>query len=137
MKKVLFDANVILDVMLSRKNLYEGSSKAMAFAEKRIVVGFIPITSIPVIFYRIEKQKEKTTAENLLKEFMLHFGIAGADEKTVKDALKAGFEDFEDALVYSVAGNNGMDYLVTRDKKGFKHARGLQIISPEEFVGLM
>jgi predicted nucleic acid-binding protein len=137
MKKVLFDANVILDVMLSREGLHDSSKIAMSFAEKRIVVGFVPVTSIPVIFYRVEKQKGKITAENLLKELILRFGIASADEKSVAGSLNAGFDDFEDALVYSVAVNNEMDYLVTRDKKGFKHARSLRVLSPEEFVALM
>lgn len=134
MKRVLFDANVILDVLLTRVGLHDVSKKAASLAEKRIVVGFIPVTSIPVIFYRVEKQIGRDNAESLLKEFMHHFAIAGADEKTVSDALKAGFDDFEDAMVYSVAVNNGMDYLVTRDKQGFKKAEGLKVLTPEQFL---
>jgi predicted nucleic acid-binding protein len=137
MNKVLFDANVILDVWLKRDNLYETSLKAVAKAAKMEVVGFIPVTSIPVIFYRTEKQNGKKEAENLLRSLMSFIGVAAADEKTVSDALNAGFDDFEDALVYAIAVNNKMECIVTRDKKGFVKAKEVDVHTPDEFIKLI
>ncbi len=137
MKKTLFDANVIIDVLLKRKGLYDGSALAMSCVEQKKVKGYICVTSIPLIHYVVEKGRDKKEADFVIKRLTERFSITHADGNTVRAALNAGFSDFEDAIIYRSALKSGVDYIVTRDKKGFKSVEDITVISPEELLGVV
>jgi predicted nucleic acid-binding protein len=47
--------------------------------------------------------------------------------------LNSDFGDFEDAIQYYCAIENGIKVLITRNLKDFKHAR-IPVLTAEEFV---
>ena len=59
--------------------------------------------------------------------------ILPVDDKVIELALNSDFRDFEDAIQYYCAIENGINILVTRNLKDFKHAR-IPVLTAEEFV---
>lgn len=134
--KILYDTNVLLDMILKRPGLAEDSARAITKAVNKDVSGFIAATSLATIFYWAEKEKGGDVAEESVKYFMEHMEVCAVDRGTISKAINADYTDFEDEIIYNAAIENGIDTIVTRDKKGFKHSRGLRVLSPEEFVAL-
>lgn len=68
------------------------------------------------------------------------FGILPKDTDISLDQIRkeriahtSDMEDFEDALIVSVAKRNNINCLVTRNKKDFQKT-SLEILSPDEFM---
>ncbi|MDO5510768.1 MAG: hypothetical protein Q4F57_08730 [Weeksellaceae bacterium] len=55
------------------------------------------------------------------------------DNKILKLSLASDFSDFEDAIQYYSAIENGMDVIITRNKKDFKSIN-LPVLSAKEFL---
>jgi predicted nucleic acid-binding protein len=134
--KVLYDTNVFLDLYLRREEFVEFSSIAIDKAGKNVVNGFASAVSITTIYYTIEKFRGRHTAEEAIKDLLSIIKIAPVGEKQIFDAANSEHSDFEDAVICQSAIDAGVDCIVTRDKKGFKHARGLRVLSPAEFVAM-
>ena len=49
------------------------------------------------------------------------------------EAIANNGQDFEDSLIYSSALNSNIDYIITRDKKGFKNSK-VKTIAPNSFL---
>ena len=71
--KVLFDTNIILDVLLDRKPFAEFSSGLVSFAENNEIEGYLCATTITTIDYLVAKthgrKKAKATINKLLNIF--------------------------------------------------------------------
>ena len=55
------------------------------------------------------------------------------DDKVIELALNSDFKDFEDAVQYYCAIENGIKVLITSNLKDFKHAK-ITVLTAEEFV---
>ena len=89
------------------------------------------------IFYLTKK--DFTAEERRLITLMLyqHFLIIYIDEQMMMDTLGWGlFRDLEDDLQIRCAEGAGVDYIITRDPKGFKTSN-VPSLSPEEFLQML
>jgi predicted nucleic acid-binding protein len=132
MKTVLFDANVILDIHLKRKNTYNASMAAVAAAKRHGLKTYLSAVSISIIHYILEKETDRTTAIKILEKTRMLFDIAPVDAKAVDMAIVSDFKDFEDALQYYSAIGIKADCIVTGNKKDYKHSV-IPVLAPEEF----
>ena len=55
------------------------------------------------------------------------------DEKTFDGALESTFPDFEDALQYFSAMNQGIDFIITRNKKDYSKGN-LKVVTAGEYL---
>lgn len=60
----------------------------------------------------------------------------GIDDDRLRHALALNWTDFEDALQAACAEKTGVDFLVTRDKKGFKKS-AVHPVTPAELLALI
>lgn len=132
--RVFVDNDVILDVLLERKN-FSYSAKIIEYIEKKTLEGFTSAIIFTNTFFLIAKARNKDTAWNSLRKLRLLFRIADMDEKIVDSALTSGFKDFEDSLQYYSAIGAKAKYLITRNKEDYK-GEEVTIVSPQEFIGL-
>ncbi|PKL91504.1 MAG: hypothetical protein CVV21_07945 [Candidatus Goldiibacteriota bacterium HGW-Goldbacteria-1] len=132
MKTVLFDANVILDIHLKRKNTYNASMAAVAAAKRHGLKTYLSAVSISIIHYILEKETDRTTAIKILEKTKMLFDIAPVDAKAVDMSIVSDFKDFEDALQYYSAIGVKADCIVTGNKKDYKHSV-IPVLAPEEF----
>ena len=131
--KILFDTNVVLDVMLDREPFAEPAGKLMSFVESGKISGLLCATTVTTIHYLSAKVLGSAKAQNQIKALILLFEIAAVNRIVIEDALISTFPDFEDAVLYQAARHAGAKAIVTRDLKGFKGSE-LPIFRTDEML---
>jgi len=134
MKKVLIDTNIILDLALERHPFYKDAVIIFEKIDQKQIKGYVSASVVTDIYYFAKKEKGQIWASTFLMELSEIIEIASVDKNIIIKALKLGWNDFEDALQTLVAVENDLDVIVTRNKKDFKGAKGISVLSPNEFI---
>ncbi|HLA87259.1 MAG TPA: PIN domain-containing protein [Anaerolineales bacterium] len=134
--KVLFDLNIILDVLQEREPFYETSAQLLAYAEIGKIQGFIAPHSLTTLFYLIQKGKSAAHAKVTITNLLQILKVVSIDQSTIEQALSLPYKDFEDAVQMMAAVQCKADYLVTRNVKDFQPAP-LSVIQPSELLVLI
>jgi predicted nucleic acid-binding protein len=136
MKRILFDTNVVLDVLLDRQPYVEASAAAWAAVETGISQGMLAAHAVTTIHYLVRKEKGNVRARRIISAILRVFGVAPVDGAVVQDALQLPFSDFEDAVTAAAGRSAGCEYIVTRDPKGFRGSP-VRSLTPEALVPLL
>ena len=72
----------------------------------------------------------------MLTDLLHVVGVVPVDEDRVRHALALNWTDFEDALQAACAEKAEADYLVIRDKKGFRQSP-VKTVTPAELLALI
>ena len=131
--KVLFDTNVVLDVLMNRTPHAQTAVQLMALAEQKQVAGYLGATTVTRIHYLAEKAVGSTLARKHVRKLLSVFEVAPVTWETLSDALNMNFPDFEDAVLHEAARHVGIAAIVTRDPKGFSKS-SLRVYSPSELL---
>ena len=131
--KILLDINVILDFFLERKPFFEDIYKIFVAIENKDINGYLCASSIDTIYYLITKSINKQKADEVILKLLKLFEITEVNKFTILEAINSNFNDFEDSIVYASAYLNKIDYIITRDKRGFKNSK-VKILTPVEMV---
>ena len=136
MLNILIDTNVALDFVLHRQPFYQIAEKIVETAKLQNISLNVSAASVTDIYYLVRRElRDRNLALQLLKNFLNVAKIAAVSENEINKALDLDWNDFEDAVQYSTALLNQMDYIVTRNAKDFK-ASEVPAISPEDFCAL-
>lgn len=135
MKIVLFDVNVILDVLLDRSPHAEASASAWATVEAGNAQGLLAAHAVTTIYYLVRKEIGAAKAKKILSEILRVFDVAPVNIAVIQEALQLPCPDFEDAVTASAARLANCDYIVTRDPKGFRGSP-VRSIAPEAVMPL-
>jgi predicted nucleic acid-binding protein len=133
---ILFDTNIVLDVMLDRAPFSEPASHLLSLVERGDITGFICATTVTTIHYLATKVLGKDQARNQIENLITLFDIASVNRTVIEDALKSKFSDFEDSVIYQSSRHVGAEAIVTRDTKGFKKSK-LPVYSPTEMLKIL
>jgi predicted nucleic acid-binding protein len=136
MKKLLFDTNVVLDVLLDRQPHVEGSAAAWAAVETGVSEGMLAAHAVTTIHYLVRKERGNARAKRIVSAILRVFKVAAVDGAVLQEALELPFPDFEDAVTAVAARKAGCDYIVTRDPKGFRESP-VRAITPEALTPLL
>ncbi|MBC6366796.1 PIN domain-containing protein [Algoriphagus sp. AK58] len=131
MTTIFLDTNIILDIALERPIFFQHSSKIFEKLTEGRILCFLSATSIKDIYFLISKEKSKEIAKEFILDLVEIMQILAVDRNIVIHAVNSDFSDFEDSIQNSVADLNGIDWIITRNKKDFRQSR-LQVLSPEE-----
>jgi len=134
--KIIFDTNIILDVLLNRDPFVELSAKIVSSVENKNIEGYLCATTITTLDYLISKQTNRNTAKAEIQKLLNIFEISEVNSKVLDMSLKSGFKDFEDGVQYYSGECCGVNGLVTRNTKDYKQAK-LPIYTPEELWGIV
>ncbi|NLT36511.1 MAG: PIN domain-containing protein [Gaiellales bacterium] len=132
--RVLFDANILLDVLLEREPHVEVAEKLVALVDNRRIEGFICATAATTLCYVGSKALGQRAVHEHLRTLLGVFQVAVVDGNVLQRALDTnGFTDYEDAVVQEAAQSAGCGAIVTRDATGF--AKGtLPVFQPVELL---
>lgn len=130
---VLFDTNVLLDVLLERHPFFETSSQIVGLAEQGKIDGWICGTTVTTIFYLLAKPLSRAKAEKNIRKLLKIFHVSNINRVVLEDALTGGFKDYEDGVLYQSAVHAKLEAIVTRNQKDFKES-DLPVYSPSEFL---
>ena len=136
MKRVLFDINVVLDVLLDRRPYAEASAAAWAAVETGVAEGLLAAHAVTTIHYLVRKEMGATKARRIISAILRVFGVAAVDAAVIQEALQLSGSDFEDAVTAAAARLGGCDYIVTRDPRGFRGSP-VRSVTPEMVTPLL
>lgn len=134
--KVLFDTNVILDVLLDRAPFSEPASFLLSLVEKEEISGCICATTVTTLHYLSSRALGESSARRNIRAIVGLFEIASVNRAVIQNALDSEFGDFEDAVIYHAACHAGAEVIVTRDAKGFEKS-GLPAFAPPELLRIL
>lgn len=133
---VLFDTNVILDVLLDRTLFSEPTSRLLSLVERGEISGIICATTVTTIHSLSTKVVGKNRSQNQIKDLITLVEIASVNRTVIEDALKSKFTDFEDAVLYHAAHHAGAEAIVTGDPKNFRMSK-LPVFTPVELLKIL
>ena len=133
---ILFDTNVVLDVLLDRKPFSAPASVIFSWVEAGEFIGFLGATTVTTIFYLATKVVGKKQAEEEISKLLSVFAIAPVNRAVLEAAINSKFTYFEDAVLYEAARHASAQAIVTRDAVGFKYAK-IPVYSPEELIKMV
>lgn len=117
--RVLFDLNVVLDVLARRQPHYADAARLWAYVESGQMEGLLAAHSVTTLFYLLRRHLGLPQAKVALHDVMQVFRVAAVDQAVIEAALILNWNDFEDAVQAIVAKTAGAAYLVTRNESDF------------------
>ena len=117
--KLLLDINVLLDVLLQRDPLAEPAANLLTRIERGEAEGFIAGHTLTTIHYVVSRARDRQLAAAAVTDLLRFMEVIPVEKMDFSQALVLPMEDFEDAVQAAAALKIGVDYIVTRDEKGF------------------
>ena len=136
MTRLLFDLNVVLDVLFDRRPHVEAAAGLWAAIERGEAEGMIAAHGVTTLHYLAARAASPAFARRCVADVLTVFAVAPVDAKVLSDALALEFTDFEDAVCAAAASANQCQAIVTRDRRGFKKAR-LPALTPAEALAIV
>lgn len=134
MRKVLFDTNIILDIILEREPFYEEAVKLFELLDKDKISAYVSATTITDIYYIAKKVKGHKKSHEFISNLVEIVNILGIDKEIILNALSKEMKDFEDAIQLTASELNKIEYIVTRNKNDFKNRSSVKIFSANEML---
>ena len=131
--RILFDTNVILDVLLDREPFSSSAAALFSKVETEEISGYVCATTITTIFYLANKVIGPKSAREEINKIMMLFEVAPVNRAILDEALSSDFKDFEDAVAYEAAVYKEAQGIVTRNFSGFKSSK-INVYSPDELL---
>jgi predicted nucleic acid-binding protein len=136
MIKAYIDCNILLDWLLDREPFSFYSAKIIELTETKKIHGLVSPLTLANTYYIISTELNKKIADAFIQDSLQIFYVPGVSLKNVKDAVTNKFKDFEDDIHSSIAAENNVDFLITRNKKDFKTDK-FKVLDAEEFLRII
>ena len=134
-ERVLFDVNVLLDVIENRQPFVTYSGPALEQAMTGQIHGFIAASSVDTLAFLLRKMATSAQLHRILEDLVQILEIAPVDGSVIRAALAARWRDPEDAILYYAAESCGCTVILTRNPADFRRsAPQMRIATPEEFI---
>jgi len=130
---VLFDTNVVLDVLLARTPHVGPATALFDRVATKELDGLLGATTVTTIHYLATKTVGAASAQRHIRTLLGLFEVAPVTRSVLADAVDLRYPDYEDAVLHEAARHAGAQAIVTRDLKGFPKAR-LKVYAPDELL---
>ena len=131
--RVLFDTDVVLDVVLAREPFAQASTQLFKLHEQGKIDAYIAAITPINVFYITRKFKGGQTARQAVELLLSSLAICPLSHDVLDEAYQLPFADYEDAVQHASATASGLDTIVTRDTNDYKNAT-LPVFSPTDFL---
>lgn len=132
--RVLFDTNVVLDVLLRRAPWHAEADILWQANDEGKIAAYISSTTVTDIWYLARRLPTgPDTGLRAVQICLAAFAICPVNRSTLELALSLPGSDFEDHLQVACAQQEVLDGVVTRDAAGF---RGMPctVFTPPELI---
>jgi predicted nucleic-acid-binding protein len=136
LRRVLFDSDVLLDVLAQRQPFVLTSAQALNTVTQPQVQGYVAGHAVTNIFYILRRQVGSETARELLSRLLQHLQVANVTDEVIRAALQSSMTDFEDAVTSEAANAAGLEVIVTRNTPDFV-ASVIPALLPKEFLAML
>ena len=135
-RNVFVDANVIFDYLLDRKFYADNASYFFDNAQKYSVDLYVCSYTFAIAYYHMcKKGVTHNEALDKLEKLLTRIEcLLSVDEKIIRQAMKSGFNDFEDAIQFYCASNvPKCEAIITRNAKDFSLSN-IPAVKPQNFL---
>lgn len=133
MKQILIDTNIVLDLLATRMPFYPEAAELVSLADKKIIILSLSALSLANTHYVLARFKSEISARKILRNFKVLVHILPFDDQIADLALNSDFKDFEDAIQYFTAIENGQELIITRNMSGYRNSQ-LPVMTAREFI---
>jgi predicted nucleic acid-binding protein len=133
MTKVFVDTDVCLDLLSGRMPFNKTAELLFSLADKGKIKIYVSSLSFANIDYVLRSQYASGHSRKIIAKFKTLVQVLSVDSKTIDLAIASDFNDFEDAIQYSCAIDNGLKIIITRNVKDYKKAT-IKVLTPEAFI---
>lgn len=131
--KVLFDTNVVLDVLLAREPHAGVAARLLTLVDNERIEGAVCATTVTTVAYLATKAVGGKESRKLLRRLLDLLAVAAVDRQVLEAALRLDFADPEDAVIHEAAKAWGAAGIVTRNGGDFRRAT-LPVFDPAELL---
>ena len=134
--KIAFDTCVAVDIFGKTTN-FASAYTALDVALLNKIEVFLPVTSTTDIVYLLHsrgfaQRAEARQAVEKLENLFIVLDVTASDYRL---AAQSEMKDYEDALIAYAAKRQGIDLIITRNKKDFVFSP-IPALTPEEFIDI-
>ena len=136
MRRVFVDANIVIDLLCERHPWFPQVLRIFSMGDLKQIDLYCSSLSLGTASYLMETRK--MSSQDIFDNIEMLCQMCTpttVDLGVVKNALRSGFTDFEDALQHCSAQTVDADCIVTRNKKDFS-ASEIPVYEIGEFLDL-
>ena len=133
--RVLFDTNIILDVINKRTPFLQDSYTALKLAYNFYTPCISTTTITDAVYISKKSFVDSEEQKRILSDFFSDFKICAVTKSQIKQTFKSTMSDFEDAVQAFCAKQHHIKYIVTRNIKDYKFSP-VEAIEPADFLRL-
>ena len=136
MKRVLFDCDVVLDVLLKRQPFFLTSAQVLDAVVTEKIEGYLAGHAVTNIYYMLRRQRGRELAHQELSKLLQHLLVVIVTDAVIRAALQSAMSDFEDAVASEAAKAAGLDLVVTRNFTDFATSP-IPALSPNDLLKML
>lgn len=136
MRRLLFDLNVVLDVLFERAPHVTEAAALWRAAKDGTVLGLLPAHGFTTVHYLVRHEKGADFARQALADLLNVFHVAAVDETVIRRAASLNWTDFEDAVVVAAAEAASCEVIVSRNPAHFLKSP-VPVLAPKSALGLL
>ena len=133
MDRLLVDTNIVIDLLAKREGFYSEAQELFTLADEKIISLYISALTLANTHYILSKYLDVDEVRKILIKFKTIVEVLPLEDKVLELALASDFNDFEDAIQYYTATDNGLEIIVIRNKKDFRKSK-LPVLTAREYL---
>lgn len=133
MEHIFVDTNIVIDLLSKREEFYKEAQELFTLADTKKVNLYVSALTFANTHYILSRNIKAEEVRKVLIKFKTLATVLPIDDKIIELALVSDFVDFEDAIQYQTAIQNGLELIITRNKKDFKNAK-IPVLNAKEYL---
>ncbi|CCI28125.1 Genome sequencing data, contig C299 [Microcystis aeruginosa PCC 9809] len=136
MKRVLFDSDVLLDVLGKREPHFQASVQALNTVKTGKTQGYISGHAVTNIYYILSRENGRESSRKLVIILLENLQVARVTDAIIRQALASQMKDFEDAVTSAVAESEKLEIIIMRNLRDFA-AAPVPAMLPADFLSIL
>ena len=136
MKRVLFDSDVLLDVLCKREPHFQASVQALNTVKTGKTQGYISGHAVTNIYYILSRENGRESSRKLVIILLENLQVARVTDAIIRQALASQMKDFEDAVTSAVAESEKLEIIIMRNLRDFA-AAPVPAMLPADFLSIL
>ncbi len=136
MKRVLFDSDVLLDVLGKREPHFQASVQALNTVKTGKTQGYISGHAVTNIYDILSRENGRESSRKLVIILLENLQVARVTDAIIRQALASQMKDFEDAVTSAVAESEKLEIIIMRNLRDFA-AAPVPAMLPADFLSIL
>jgi predicted nucleic acid-binding protein len=134
MSSLFLDTNIVIDLLAKREPFYRSVAQLFSLADKMKLQLCVSALTFANTNYILLKEMKLDEAKLILRKLKLLVKVISLDDKIIGLSLNdSDFKDYEDALQYYSALENGDDMIITRNLKDFQKSK-IPVLTADQYL---